>query len=232
MLYVRVAEQLTTPMKTLVLIIISTVISCFAGDTLRQYNPRDYSTGLYMDCPQSGDVKGDTALNVLKNRDLPPKQYLKYTIPQLLSELPDLPCNKRNSRKWTKSQLQTAMLWESKGVAVEGYLVKIKPEGKEACNCYGTAGYDYHLWLAETHTEDKATALVVEISPRLLSKNPNWKKRTIDKLITQHSKVRISGWLMWDSEHCDAVGEHRVSSWEIHPIHRIEVWSGGEWREL
>jgi len=37
---------------------------------------------------------------------------------------------------------------------------------------------------------------------------------------------------MMDPEHPDQVGKTRKTLWEIHPVLKIEVFSGGQWREL
>jgi len=37
---------------------------------------------------------------------------------------------------------------------------------------------------------------------------------------------------MLDPEHPDQVGRTRAILWEIHPILKIEVWSGNRWQEL
>jgi hypothetical protein len=48
----------------------------------------------------------------------------------------------------------------------------------------------------------------------------------------RRSRLRISGWLMLDTEHPDQLGKTRVTLWGIHPVTKIEVWSDQEWREL
>jgi hypothetical protein len=44
--------------------------------------------------------------------------------------------------------------------------------------------------------------------------------------------VRISGWILLDPEHPDQVGKTRATIWEIHPVMKIEVSTGGMWREF
>jgi hypothetical protein len=42
----------------------------------------------------------------------------------------------------------------------------------------------------------------------------------------------LIGWILWDEEHGDQVGKSRGTLGEIHPIHRIEVYEAGEWKDL
>ena len=48
-------------------------------------------------------------------------------------------------------------------------------------------------------------------------------------LVDSTTPVRISGWLMYDSEHIGAIGTQRAAVWEVHPITKIEVQTNGQW---
>jgi hypothetical protein len=194
------------------------------------FDPTQHSTGTFDGCPQTGKG-GDTSLNKLKNRDEPPSAYKTYTVNDLISNLPqDLPTTRRIH--WDAAESDDACTYEQEGATVIGYLLGVKQEGPEACNCRNAAHRDYHLWLVGTSTDTKDNSVVIEISPRLLGSHPNWNKSAIQHLVKQKSKIRISGWLMWDEEHDDQVGKSRGTHWEIHPIHKIEVFSAGKWTEL
>ena len=78
----------------------------------------------------------------------------------------------------------------------------------------------------------KQEAAVVEVTPRWKDANPTWSKTTLSQLKRQRAKVRIAGWLLFDQDHLNEVSNSRATAWEIHPITKIEVFSGGEWREL
>ncbi len=207
------------------------------------YDPTKFSTGLFKKgtyaCPQTGKG-GDPTLNELKNRDLPPPQIDTLTVARVLSQLPqDLPAGKgkKNYRSaWSATDAKRAEEFESKGAVIDGYLLEIKSQGKEACNCGSLQFHDYHLWLsaapADPSKDLRSQAMVVEISPRLLGSHPNWNQKVIGRLVKQRSRVRISGWLTWDQEHPEQVGKTRGTLWEIHPIHKIEVFSSNQWREL
>jgi len=57
------------------------------------------------------------------------------------------------------------------------------------------------------------------------------RKRT-GPIINAKNKVRITGWLMWDYEHKEQLGNTRRTLWEVHPIHSIQVLSGSRWVTL
>jgi hypothetical protein len=91
---------------------------------------------------------------------------------------------------------------------------------------------DYHIWLGDEADDQKSGAMVVEISPRLLPANPGWTDAALKPVTEKKLKVRISGWPMWDQDHLRDVGASRGTVWEIHPIHKIEVFQDGAWTEL
>ncbi len=80
--------------------------------------------------------------------------------------------------------------------------------------------------------------MVVEVTPRWRGANPNWNLIAFQHLVSQHARVRITGWLMFDQEHPDQLhtAQNRPATrgtlWELHPVTKIEVLSGGTWREL
>ena len=55
---------------------------------------------------------------------------------------------------------------------------------------------------------------------------------TLKRLAQQRAKVRITGWLMLDPEYLDQIGHTGGGWWEIHPITKIEVFTGGRWVQL
>lgn len=199
-----------------------------------QFDPSAFTTGVFRGCPPEGRG-GDPDLNQLKNRDLPPPTFepmliddIVATVPPVASTLP----RTLHRANWPQEALDEVAPWESMGVMLDGYLIDIKPEGPEACNCGSRANHDYHLWIAGSPSADKTTAVVVEISPRLLPSHRGWKQSTLTRLAGQRAHVRISGWLMWDQDHPEQVGVTRGTLWEVHPIHVIQYFSGGRWRTL
>jgi hypothetical protein len=192
-----------------------------------------FTTGTFEGCPAEGSG-GDPELNRLKNRDLPPPAYEPVTVEAILADVPAHAEETAHGGRsgWSDAARNEIGRSENRGVIVEGFLLKVKQMGTESCNCKFADKRDYHLWLAATPDADRARSIVVEVSPRLLPQHPNWRIRILSRLAKDRAKVRISGWMMFDQEHPDQVGKTRGTQWEIHPIHNIEVWSGGRWRGL
>jgi len=129
-------------------------------------------------------------------------------------------------------------------VTIEGYLLnfKQKAQAPESCNCYSKTDRDLHLNLmadlgairAATVRERsvvKAKSMVMEISPRLT--RPQWTLDTFKQFANTGTRLRLSGYLLWDQEHVASVGKTRGTVWEVHPIHAIEFQeAGGEWRKV
>ena len=98
------------------------------------------------------------------------------------------------------------------------------------------------MWIIDQQNDPPTRAVVLEATPRWRGANPNWNPNVFQHLVSQHvslhARVRITGWLMFDQEHPDQLHprENRPATWgtlwEIHPGTKIEVFSGGVWREL
>ena len=75
-------------------------------------------------------------------------------------------------------------------------------------------------------------AVIVETTPRVRLSH----KWTLDLIrmvvMNDHLPVRISGWLFFDPEHPDDVGQTRATIWEIHPVMQIEVFQNNRWIPL
>ncbi len=192
-----------------------------------------YTTGLFENCPPEGSG-GDAALNRLKNRDLPPPAYQPMTVAQIVATRPvyEADMDRRDRSRWFRGALEEVSHWENRGVVVEGTLLKVKQMEPESCNCKDKRRRDYHLWLGTGPGDDRSQSLIAEVSPRLLPAHDNWRLRILSRLAQDRARVRLSGWMMWDQEHLDQIGKTRGTLWEIHPVHVIEVFSGGRWRNL
>jgi hypothetical protein len=222
----------------LLLVALVSTSSAFAAGERNNFNPLQFSTGAFHGCQSIGNGS-DPYLNSLKNRDIRPTGGKLRTVTQLLNELPTLLQRKIHRSNWTAQQQDLAAKWESRAFKVEGYLVGVTKEDKEACNCGSGTDVDHHLWLAARPSYLKARAMVVEVSPRLWPMHPSWANtKTFQKLIDAKKKVRIAGWLTWDQEHPEQLKatqkrqKTRMTLWEIHPVHEIEVKSGNQWVSL
>lgn len=195
---------------------------------------QQYTTGLFHNCPPEGDGRGDVTLNRLKNRDKPPPQYRTVGMTELIKAEPSevVAMGAKHRERWTSEAKETVAQFENTGVTVEGILVFVKQAEPESCNCHDPTMRDLHVCLSATATVKKSQMVICEVSPRTLPAHPNWRLRILKQLAKDQPRVRISGWLMWDNEHPAMLGKTRATLWEIHPIHRIEVFSAGQWRDL
>jgi hypothetical protein len=183
-------------------------------------------------CPPEGDG-GDPVLNRLKNR----VDEASY-IPVAFDTIVQLPwpeaIERRNRKNWAASDAAEVARFEGAPVAVEGFLVGSKQEGPESPNCHGADAEfrDFHIWVAKTAGEDRSHSIVVEVTPPLRDKHPNWRTDMLGQINRRDQRVRVSGWLMLDPEHPDQVGKTRGTIWEIHPVTKIEVLDGSSWTDI
>jgi hypothetical protein len=208
-----------------------------SSTVFEEYDPSLFTSGIFhfpdVDCPPEGSgTHSDPELNILKNRNISPAGFDTFTVGRIINNLPQNLPHAVHRAHWPGEALESADSFERKGAVVEGYLLGVKHEGPEACNCGSQTAKDFHLWLAAEPGYDKSTAIIVEISPRVSQVQPGWNSAALHRLMKQGNRVRISGWLMWDEEHDDQVGRTRATHWEIHPIHKIEWLAGNEWIEI
>jgi hypothetical protein len=193
------------------------------------------TTGDFHGCPAEGDG-GDKYLNKLKNRDIPPPSYQDISVREILDNEPEaaLEMGRKARQHWEQEAIDEVAPMEAKGARIEGYLLRVRKEGPESCNCHSAQYVDHHMWLAANADDDRSESVVVEVSPRMFETphHPNWTESSLQKLSQGHLRVRISGWLMWDQEHPEQLGKTRGTLWEIHPIHRIEFMKDGQWIDL
>ena len=183
-------------------------------------------------CPPEGDG-GDPDLNRLKNR-IDDGNYIpvQFDAVEQLQWPPGVERERRS--KWSSADTEAVERYEGLPVAVEGYLAGSKLEGPESPNCHGADDdfRDFHIWLTKTAGEDRSQSIVVEVTPPIRAKHPNWRTDVFRRIVREKPRVRISGWLMLDPEHPDQVGKTRGTIWEIHPIMQIDVEQNGRWVPL
>lgn len=127
--------------------------------------------------------------------------------------------------------------YEGSPVQVEGYLSsQIKQETSapgESTNCHllQPDETDWHIYLTNQPSQTIDKAIIVETTPRSRPLH-HWQKSKLDNLVNTSTRVRISGWLMYDFQHTGEIGVHRATVWEVHPITRIEVADGSGWKDI
>lgn len=171
-------------------------------------------------CPPGGCGGGDPKLNELKNRTDSADSPKTKTIAQIVAL--------KQPTQWTSGQDRSSLKPnEGTKVVVEAYLVHAKNAEVESCNCYlkGKANNDIHLNLTQSHGQTADQSVVAEITPR--PHPAGWTMTKLTALYGQDAYVRVTGFLLFDSEHVSTNGGPRATLWEIHPITKIEVCSGG-----
>ena len=180
-------------------------------------------------CPPAGCGGGDTLLNTKKNRlDLPTAALEPMTFADFLHLQGEAPT------QWTQNQPRTEaeQLGEDTPVALAGFLLGAHSGSPETCNCKlsGESNNDYHINIVERASDRLPSSIVVEMTPKMRATVPEWTLANINGLITDPNNpplVRVSGYLLFDSEHVSRSGGERATIWEIHPVTKFEVCSSG-----
>jgi hypothetical protein len=184
-------------------------------------------------CPWNGnDTDPDTY--VRKNRTDVPSVYHDVDW-AAIHDLP-FPTDKPHRADW--SPVHLAQIAKVEGVAVRttGYLVAIKPQSGhgEGTNCEFTLASetDTHIALVGKSGDGENDSVVIEFTPRFLAAHKNWNNTFLSQWLDTQVPVRISGWLMLDPDHRNHLNKYRHTLWEIHPITKIEVYEGNEWKDI
>ncbi len=160
-----------------------------------------------------------------------------------------------NPNTFTQGQArdELAQLGEGEKITVAAYLLAAKKEGAESCNCGLTSPEetDNHLVLVEQATvtdnavaNNTATArsaamklrepesITAEFTPRVRLQHPHFTRETMEPLIVATPEkallVRVTGLLMFDSEHFIRHPLVRVNNWEVHPVLKMEYCTTGD----
>jgi hypothetical protein len=175
-------------------------------------------------CPAQGDG-GDAILNTFKNRT-DEGNYVSVSLADLLALTWPKDTERVAHGNWSDSDRAEIARYEGAPVETTGYILDYKHEGTESTNCHASDYRDYHMWLAVNASDSKAQSIVIEITPRVMAQRPGWAGSLRD---LKGARVRIRGWLLFDEEHPEQLGQTRKTLWEIHPIMHIEIDQGGNW---
>ena len=183
-------------------------------------------------CPAAGDG-GDRDLNRLKNR-VDTAAWAPTPFASILDLRWPPGVVRRPRATWSRGDALRVASSEGLPVVVEGYFVGAKVEGPESTNCHGAESKfrDWHVWLAAAPGKDRRRSIVVETTPVIRARHPEWKLGEIHRLVRDSTPVRVSGWLLFDPDHPDQLGKTRGTLWEIHPVMRIELQRDGRWVEI
>ena len=239
------------------LIILLSIIALIAvqatPEVLQQRVAQPQCAASIAECPLEGcssDNHHDTKLNRLKNTTSNRSPVMDRPITWVKTH-PD----PQNFQRLGNRDELTA-LREGQQLRVVGYLLRAKLElGGESCNCYFRTEEttDNHLVVVDKTTVDefplpknadkKTTdsvfsqrereSITAEFTPRVrLNGHPKFRSETMEPLIAKASQrallVRITGQLMFDSEHFSQNRLARITNWELHPIFRLEYCPKGK----
>jgi len=203
-------------------------------------------------CPDEGcGADFDPNLNKLKNIRSDDPRAVGPATPRTLTWMKKL--DDPESFQKGDSREELTELGEGQRIAVVAYLLAAKPElGGESCNCglHTRAETDNHLVLVTKATVDKFSldddeatnkkifhsremeSLTAEFTPRVRLAHPNFTREKVQPMIDATDQnallVRVTGLLMFDSEHFIRNHLVRVNNWEIHPVLKLEVCTTGD----
>jgi hypothetical protein len=183
------------------------------------------------DCPLTGCGPAlDPKLNKQKNIAALGGEAEAMTIQQI-RKLPDPVADFKIGD--TREKLEA--LGEGKKVVVVASALAVRKGGAESCNCKLTAvaDTDNHIVLVDrvlrikpgetakvTLSRREENSITAEFAPRARLNTPNLTRANLLPLISFNGvqKVRVTGILMFDSEH--SLGHHlkRHNNWEVHPV--------------
>ncbi len=180
------------------------------------------------DCPPEGK-DGDVALNKNLNRSDDGNYQL---IP--FDTVGTLPWPKEAEGKphdqWPQPVQDQINQAEGLPITLDGYLVGAEALDPDPSNCNSPTDLDWQLSLTAGAQDDRAKAIMAIITPRIRANHTNWTPEKLQALA--NVKVRISGWLIFDSQNADDVGKTRIGLWEIAPVMQITVQKGDQWVPL
>jgi hypothetical protein len=193
-------------------------------------------------CPARGCGGGDPSLDAKKNvLQQPTGQPQEFTFEDFVH----LEAERPGPGGYTPSMRQEIEeMGEDTFVALHGYMIGAHPGSPETANCKlsGEENNDFHINLVERKTDRLTNSVVVEMTPKIRRGHPNWTLSVLHGLLdeTNPPYVRVSGFLMLDTEHINKSGGPRMTIWEIHPVTRLQVCmttkpacdSGTGWREI
>ncbi len=177
------------------------------------------------DCPDTGCGPSlDPLLNKAKNIPSFDGQGETMTI-QDMQALPDPVAGYKIGDPRDK----ITALGEGKKITVEAWAMVARKGGGESCNCklLSIPDTDNHIVLVDpsvknpTLVKNEPDSETAEFTPRVRLNQPKLARAKLQPLITAGGNkllVRISGQLMFDSEH--SLGHHlkRHNNWEVHPV--------------
>jgi hypothetical protein len=194
------------------------------------------------DCPDEGCGDGDAELNKHKNirsdNEAPTLRSIQW-----MKDLKNPP--KSDCGSDSRDTLQ--QLGEGQKITVVAWALAARKGSQETCNCKLKLSQDTdnHIVLVDpalkqpTLDADEDDSETAEFTPRVRLDHPNFTQEKLEPLIdpdwspgetptTGKLLVRVTGVLMFDSEHYCRRPLTRHNNWEIHPVLKMEYCPEGE----
>jgi hypothetical protein len=190
------------------------------------------------DCPAEGcGGDFDPALNKQKNIPSDDQEPALRSI-EWMKNLPNP--SQFTAKNRDRSELK--QLGEGQKITVVALALAARKGGQESCNCKlkAKADTDNHIVLVDPNIEDpsleeneKLDSETAEFTPRVRLTHPNLTQENLEPLIDREWKpgetpsqgarlVRVTGVLMFDSEHFLRNPLKRHNNWEVHPVLKME----------
>jgi len=195
-------------------------------------------------CPVTGCGGSQMDQNLNRRKNITSDDHA--VVPRTLQWIKDRP----NPQHFVKggSRTELFVLGEGAHIRVTGFMLIARSGNPESCNCGARLtqqrDLDNHLVLVEEETlnteganETQTLALrekksiTAEFTPRVRLDHPNFVRANLGSRISNAPRkallVRVTGLLMFDSEHF--IGAHliRINNWEIHPVLKLEFCETG-----
>lgn len=170
------------------------------------------------DCPLEG-CGGDPGLNTVKNRQDPASDPEKWGLDEIIGLQEEI----QEDWKSGMDRVPIEEAGEGFAVVVTGYLIHASNNSVESCNCRlpGPENKDIHVNLVTEKEYERDESVVAEFTPR--NRPDGWTVAKLGALAKKRAYVRITGWLMLDTEHLSRPGGPRATIWEIHPVTKCEI---------
>jgi hypothetical protein len=197
-----------------------------------------------VDCPDEGcGGRHDPALN--KQKNIRPEDD-QQAVPRSIAWMKALHNPKHfNGKNLSRDELR--QLGEGQKITVVAWALAARKGAKETCNCKlsAKADTDNHIVLVDPAIEnptliknEKRDSETAEFTPRVRLGHPNFTQEKLQALIDpawssgetpKEGKllVRVTGVLMFDSEHFLQHALKRHNNWEIHPVLKMEYCAEG-----
>lgn len=216
--------------------------------TIKAVEPCTPDIDTLAECPDEGcgGSSVDGELNKQKNIRTPPDGPAKLVTIAELKEKPNPSTSRFRSDNRDRNVLRE--MGEGEKIMVVAWLLTVRRGVLESCNCKidppGEQSAkmlvrDNHMVLVDptlrnpTLARNEAHSVCAEFTPRVKLDHPNFGRAKLNPLIdpnwreshhnpTGKLKVRMTGILMFDSEHYFGRPLKRENDWEIHPVFKVE----------